>query len=283
MAACTLHLPSLGIAKATLAFVAVENQLRKTFIRWALIAMMVTSCRALSLECAVTQETGGAGLPIITLDQFDWPVSGLTVMNLATVAAMCSGHNGLDLLQTIAAAYKVAATDTTERSLDSVCTQSLWQMKSDGSDWDRLQYHPTQIGSSPACRTCCIGLRYPAEENFSDLVGLAVETCRITHHHPTAILGAVTTAACTAWAVRNIPPRRWGLMVLTEVVPATRAYIEQAGVAVQENLSNMGEFISTWEQYLELRNLPRPGELTRGGLPMTRGDPFRDMISGHAG
>lgn len=62
-----------------------------------------------------------------------------------------------------------------------------------------------------------------------------------------------------------------------QVVPAVRTYIASAGVAVEENLGNMGEFIDrwasafrhqavcdtgvcvcSWTQYLELRNLPRP-------------------------
>ena len=79
---------------------------------------------------------------------------------------LCSGWTGLDLFERLASNYKTAAKDTLERSLDNTSTQSLWQLQDDGSDWDRLSFHPHHTGSAPAARAWMIGLRHPAEESF---------------------------------------------------------------------------------------------------------------------
>lgn len=42
------------------------------------------------------------------------------------------------------------------------------------------------------------------------LVSIAAESCRMTHNHPTAILGAVTAALFTAFALEDIPVTQWG-------------------------------------------------------------------------
>jgi len=205
----------------------------------------------------VEQITQGGGIGMLEVDSASFPCSAHTMMTLATAETLCAGFKGLDLLQNLAKAYKAASKDTL-RSLDNTTIQSLFQLRADGSNWDAVEYHPHHIGSSPAVRACCIGLRYPAEDSFQDLIGLAVESCRITHHHPTAILGAATTAACTSWALRGIQPRKWGLMVLQEVVPQVEAYVEEALDSSEANLASMAEFKTTWNEYLSARNLPRP-------------------------
>ena len=50
----------------------------------------------------------------------------------------------------------------------------------------------------------CIGLRFWGKERRNLLIGVAIESGRITHNHPVAFFGAVASAVFTAFAIEGI-------------------------------------------------------------------------------
>ena len=54
-------------------------------------------------------------------------------------------------------------------------------------------------------RSACIGLCFQGV----DLIEVAVETGRMTHHHPIGYLGAVMSALFTRLALEKVDPNIW--------------------------------------------------------------------------
>lgn len=57
--------------------------------------------------------------------------------------------------------------------------------------------------------TVGIGLRFFGQKNRENLVGVGIESGRLTHNHPTGSLGAMVSAAFTALAIEGVPPKKW--------------------------------------------------------------------------
>lgn len=108
-------------------------------------------------------------------------------------------------------------------------------------------------------RAACVGLRYPWAHQRHLLVAAAIESCRVTHHHPTAYLGAVTAALFVAYAIEGIPVTSWGRLLLSEGVPLSRQYIQHSGRETDRNLAAFGYFIEAWQSYLKPRGLAEEG------------------------
>lgn len=209
-----------------------------------------------------------------------YTLSDATVMNLATAEALVDTTTNTatdpscgpeDVTAVIAQRYVDTMKDTAERSLGHTTTQSLWQLARDCSNWKSHPYHPREGGCNPAVRATVIGLLLPCEEDLPELVRLAVESCWITHHHPTAFLGAATAASFTAFAIRGLPVREWGHEMMTTVVPLVEQLFEQVPELAHEanNTREMHAFVQKWTAFLELRELPRPG------VPVDRGTYLR--------
>ena len=75
--------------------------------------------------------------------------------------------------------------------------------------WNKLPYNSNDISAGSAMRSGCIGMLYPGSFNRQTLIWLAVETSRITHNSATAILGSITAALFTAYALEKTPVSSW--------------------------------------------------------------------------
>lgn len=77
-------------------------------------------------------------------------------------------------------------------------------------------------------RAMNIGLRYPGEKNRDKLISISIESGRLTHNHPTGFLGAMVSAAFTALAIEGIPPKKWGYILLNDLLPKSLEYCKNA-------------------------------------------------------
>ena len=72
-----------------------------------------------------------------------------------------------------------------------------------------MKFDNTGGGCGGSMRAACIGLCF--YNNIIDkLIPVAIESCRITHHHPTGYLGTVVASLFTALALLKIPICLWG-------------------------------------------------------------------------
>ncbi|KAM3862362.1 ADP-ribosylhydrolase ARH1-like [Diretmus argenteus] len=204
------------------------------------------------------QVTARGGLA--SLDAKDFPLSDDTVMHLATADALIEVGKKVnpslsDLCRTLVKKYIDCMRDMDGRAPGITCMSSinLLQTKADG-DY-RIPFNRVGGGCGAAMRAMCIGLRFPDPEQECHLIAVSVESSRLTHHNPTAYLGAVAAALFTAYAVRGtLAVEAWGLGLM-EVLEKTKQYIREAGHCVNENLSNWDYFEDAWRTYLTERHI----------------------------
>lgn len=75
--------------------------------------------------------------------------------------------------------------------------------------WDKLPYNKNSKGAGAAMRSGCIGIYYLGYLNRPNLIHLAIECARITHNSTIGILGSVTAALFTAYALEKVPILKW--------------------------------------------------------------------------
>merc|ERR1711865_194571 len=266
-------------------------------------------CRSGPALHADIHKESPSGVNGITVTPPSWKLSDATVMSLATAEALSQELRGDELTAAIAQNYVLAMKDTAERSLGKTTSQSLRQLAKDCSDWKNRTYSPMHGGCNPAVRAATIGLLLPGEQDYEHLVQIAVDSCWITHHHPTAFLGAVTSAAFTGFAVRGVPLREWGHELLTNIMPIVARYFESVPLLAHNDMPNktlsaslvgrplgvgglpaleaqvqqsqsplnvreMRHFVTKWSAFLEMRGLPGANEkLGRGTYLEAPGPP----------
>ncbi|KAH3761594.1 protein ADP-ribosylarginine hydrolase [Pelomyxa schiedti] len=208
----------------------------------------------------VLKWTGGKGPCSFALDVTTFPVSDDTVMALATAEGLVEGTDGDSVpaphtLQRIAKAYKRCWSDMGGRAPGGTCSHGVSRIRHDGTEWDRIPFSTGSGGCGAAMRAAPIGLRYPRPEQLPNLIAVAIESGRMTHHNGTGYLGSVAAALFTSYAIQNVPVRNWGWMLIDQVLPLCRDYIKSADREVEENLESFGYFETKWREYLELRHL----------------------------
>uniref|UniRef100_A0A8C4WYV9 ADP-ribosylhydrolase ARH1 n=2 Tax=Eptatretus burgeri TaxID=7764 RepID=A0A8C4WYV9_EPTBU len=202
------------------------------------------------------------GLNSLCLEQTSWPVSDDTVMHLATGEAMVDVGQIEDfdelekkLYPKIADYYKKCMGDMFGRAPGMTSVNWIPKLQPNISGGLFIPFNPKGGGCGAAMRAMAIGLRFPVPQKLEWLIAVAVESGRMSHHHPTGYLGAVAAAFFTSLAVQRVPPRSWGAALLGEALPAARRYVQQAGRYVQQNLDSWPYFETKWRDYLELRGI----------------------------
>jgi len=192
-------------------------------------------------------------------DARSWPVSDDTVMHLATAEtltdsafASLSFHDQITLLTQ---KYDVSMNDMNGRGPGLKCIQSLNMLHKHPELWHKMAYDKAGGGCGGSMRAMCIGLRYFGEEKRKDLIRYSVESGRITHNHVNGFMGAVVSAAFTAFAVEQIPPRQWGRLLLDSIIPQTLNYVGESGRDVEQVKMDMKKFESKFLDYMQQRNV----------------------------
>ncbi|XP_007888806.1 protein ADP-ribosylarginine hydrolase [Callorhinchus milii] len=199
------------------------------------------------------QQLGG----LEKLDASGWMVSDDTVMHLATAEALADWRreDGLSpLYRKMAQKYKNCMKDMTGRAPGLTCIKSARQLqpKVDGG-WT-IPFDPKGGGCGGAMRAMCIGLRFPHDTELDTLIAIAVESGRMTHHHPTGYLGSLAAALFTAYAVSGKPTESWGKGLL-DTLDKAKSYVKTAGKHVEDNLAAWPYFENQWKKYLQERGI----------------------------
>lgn len=185
-----------------------------------------------------------------------WMVSDDTVMTIATAEALVSEWEGdrEKLYLKLAEKYKSCMNDMAGRGPGLTCTASAHLLKPLRPKGYQIPFNPRGGGCGGAMRAAPIGLLYWKPEDILSLVGVSIESGRMTHNHPTGYLGSLAAALFVSYSMQQKPLKEWGRGLLDTLEPAWK-YVKDSGRDVQQNQEQWGYFKEKWTNYLTLRGI----------------------------
>lgn len=181
----------------------------------------------------------------------NWNVSDDTILHLLLGEAIIHSNNIDTLIETFKH-YMIDNIELLEERDAGINTLNKikFMKKSPGKP---LNVDNNSGGSGASMRTPVIGLYFREKEDINKLIHIAIDTSVITHGHPTGLLGGVSVALFTYYAINKIPINKWGFKMIQ--------YIES------DNFNNLLKsknkqyykyyndykypFINNWKKYLE--------------------------------
>jgi len=185
----------------------------------------------------------------------NWRYSDDSLMYLATLEVANKHSNNLtEFCEALKIAYVNLIPDLETRHPGTTTMQSLLMLR-DGTAWNAINYNSMAIGSGTSMRTGCLGIIFCGIRNRRKLMISSIEASRITHNSAIAILGGLTSALFTAYAIEQVPINYWPHYLvefirtneiddyLKESRPNEYPFYQRDKVI----------FLSKWEKYLTLR------------------------------
>ncbi len=188
------------------------------------------------------------------LSIINWMSSDDTILYMATWAVLVTGVCEPDefgkLLRTEYLSKKnlIQNRDPGQTTMDSLEMQ-------ESIEWNKLPYNSKAIGAGSAMRSGCIGMFFPTKFYRRELISFAVECSRVTHNSATAILGSVTAALFTAYALERQPINLWPHKLLKLLKSGKiDSYIEFSRPNEYPFFKrDKVIFIGQWEKYISFR------------------------------
>lgn len=163
-------------------------------------------------------------------------VSDDTVMHMATIDALADirihaarfAKDAIsietfrrEILCAFSRAYLTSLSDMIDRAPGNTCMKARDNLARS----EVAPFSERAGGNGAAMRSMAIGLAFPHKWQQNQMVEIAVTSAMTTHNHPTAVLGAVMSAAFAAFAYKQIPIVKWPALYLIQIVPLVIAYM----------------------------------------------------------
>lgn len=188
------------------------------------------------------------------LDITDWLSSDDTILYMATMKVLTQPFTHVNEFGTkLREEYLKVMPLLENRHPGRVTMESLKKQQS--IEWNQLPYNSQAIGNGSVMRSGCIGIFFLGRHNRNILIALAVECSRITHNSTIAILGSITSALFTAYALERKPVNHWPHKLL-KILKSQRIdeYMEKSRPKEYDFFrEEKGIYISQWENYVSKR------------------------------
>jgi ADP-ribosylarginine hydrolase len=160
-----------------------------------------------------------------------------------------------EVMYTMGVEYIDCFDDMGGRAPGGTCGGGVRLLSRLGRDWRKVPYSSFGGGCGASMRSAGIGLLYHGAKWRDQLIAISIESGRLTHNHPTGFLGAMVASAFTALALEGVPTVQWGTILLKELLPRSRQYLQQCGRDWNEIERDMKRFEEQWTEYLTIRGL----------------------------
>ncbi|KAK5579364.1 hypothetical protein RB653_009046 [Dictyostelium firmibasis] len=210
------------------------------------------------------------GYENLKINEKDWRLSDDTIMHIATALAITRPTNtdNQSICKELATAYIRSMEDMGGRAPGAQTINSVSMMAPCVGfkvyKWNEIPFSDRAGGCGGSMRSMCIGLKYWSDEQLDTLIELSIESGRITHNNPVGFLGAFVSALFASYAIRSIPPKTWGLKLMTEAMPKVREYLEKTSNDTNRNMNDYEKgwnyFWNSFKTYLKSRQIPSTPE-----------------------
>lgn len=117
--------------------------------------------------------------------------------------------------------------------------------------WNELQYNPQNIGNGSVMRAGCIGILFP--NTYDRVIEFAIASSIITHNSTIAVLGSITSALFTVFALRRDDIIKWPhqLMQIIDSEHVEKTYLGMAKVTKEQFVIGKQLFMGAWKSYIQ--------------------------------
>lgn len=183
-----------------------------------------------------------------------WEVSDDTVMLLAVARALASEWESIeDLCKEIAKKLTESVREVEMRICSPEPLGTILKLAR-GYSWENFPFSPTDSSSGGTCRALSLGLYFKGKDMREQLVAATIESCRMTHNHPIAFLGAFTAGLFTSFALEDIAVKDWGSCLIDALNRHVYPYLQKRR-QWKEYQKELFLFEGKWRRYLKKRGL----------------------------